>query len=211
MWSRRRFMVSLVAVFLVAVFALGFFIVDRRIRPTLLKMAEARARQIATQAINEAINGKVAINIKYEDLIAFRTDARGKVVLLQLNTGEINRISSEVTVRVQDLLRQVFQERIRIPLGQALGSQILAGLGPRLTIHVQPVGTVQSVILSKFEQAGINQTRHRVYMEVTAVVRIVVPLVSSDVTVRSEVPITEAVYMGEVPGVYFGIEEKGGS
>lgn len=186
---------------------LGFIMVDQRLRPTLLQIAEAKARVLATEAINEAVSQKVAGSIKWENLYALTPDSRGKVVMIQPNTAEIDRLTSDVAMHIQRALKEIDQTKIRIPLGQVFGSQILANVGPRITISVVPLGTVKTKITSKFEEAGINQIRHKIYLNVTAHIKIVVPLVSSDIEVTNEVPITEVIVMGEVPQVYFGIQK----
>ena len=158
---------------------------------------------MATTSINQAIREKVAKNIRYEDLISVKVDNRGRVVLMQPNTGEINRLASDATITVQQLMKNT-KDKIYLPLGQLLGSQLLAGRGPDIPIVIVPVGTVESRVYDVFEEAGINQTRHKIYLEVKTMVRIVVPLLRSIVEIRSEVPLTEAIIMGEVPQVYFG-------
>ncbi len=64
------------------------------------------------------------------------------------------------------------------------------------------MGTVQVQVVDKFEQAGINQTRHMVYLVATTQIRIVVPLVSKSVSVNTQVPVAEYVVVGEVPSTY---------
>ncbi|HHU52364.1 MAG TPA: sporulation protein YunB [Firmicutes bacterium] len=187
-----------------ALVAIGFYYADVRLRPTLKGMAEARARVVATNSINRAIREQVVANIHYEDLIFVKVDNRGRVVLMQPNTGEINRLASDATITVQELLKQISREKIGIPLGQLFGAQLLAGLGPDLPVRIVPVGTVESRVFDLFEEAGINQTRHKIYLEVKTKVRVLVPLLLSNVEVKVEVPLTEAVIMGEVPQVYFG-------
>ena len=43
---------------------------------------------------------------------------------------------------------------------------MLAGRGPDIPIVIVPVGTVESRVYDVFEQAGINQTRHKIYLEI---------------------------------------------
>lgn len=202
--SRGRRPKSVIIVLgLIVLSVLAFMVVDRRLRPTLLQIAEMRAQVLATRAINQAISEKVAGGIRYEDLFSIKTDSRGKVVMLQQNTAEVNRLASQATMAVQETLHQIGKERIDIPVGQILGSQLLATYGPIISVMVVPVGTVTTRVLDRFEQEGINQTRHRIYLEITGQIRIVVPLITSNVTVVSEVPITDATVLGEVPQVYF--------
>lgn len=184
--------------------AAAYIFVDLRVRPTLYKIAKAKALQMATRAINEAIQNKIAMNLRYEDLIAVKVDNRGRVVLIQPNTGEINRLASKATIEVQQELRAIQRDRAYIPLGQVLGSHLLGGAGPMIPVSIIPLGTVTSRVYDTFEQAGINQTRHKIHLEIKAIVKMIVPLKTANVVVRTEVPLTEAIIMGEVPQVYFG-------
>jgi sporulation protein YunB len=186
----------------------GFYFVDFRIRPTLRFLAEAKAKLIATQAINEAIRSNICPDIQYENLIHIQLTTAGKVAFIQPNTGEINRISSEATLAVQKRLGSLPKFSVKIPLSQVMGSKIMAGFGPDITVKVLPIGFVESTINDRFDQAGINQVRHRINLTVKAVMKMVVPLVDQEVEVSTNVPLTEAVIVGEVPNVY--VENGGG-
>lgn len=186
--------------FLIAVLVLT--IIEHNLKPTILALAEARARQIATEAINDAINKRVVTNIEYRDLVYVRTDNLGRIAMMQPNTIKINKIASETTLEVQQTLQKLKGESFQIPLGQTLGSQLLASYGPRINVAIMPVGTVQVKVVDKFEEAGINQTRHMLYLQVESVVQIVVPLVSANVNVQTLVPIAENIIVGPVPNSY---------
>ncbi|MGE5557887.1 MAG: sporulation protein YunB [Bacillota bacterium] len=193
------------ALFLIACVFFGsvlFLYTDKRLKPTLNIIAAAQAERVATQAVNTAIKEKVVPDIRYEDLIFIKTDNRGKVVLMQPNTGEINRLSSLATLEVQKILSQAPTVKVLVPLGQITGNRLLANLGPSIPLFFQPLGVVDTKVQDKFEQAGINQTRHKIYLEITCRVRVIIPLFGSQMTVKSLVPVSEAIIMGEVPQVY---------
>lgn len=179
-----------------------FYVTESHLKPTLLAIAEARATAIATTTINNVINEQISKGTDNQNLLSVKVDDRGRVVLMQPNTVEFNRLASHVTIQVQESLRQISEEKIRIPFGQVLGSQILASYGPKITVTVIPIGTVQVKVIDTFEQAGINQTKHMIYIVANTQVRIVVPLVSKSVEVVTRVPISEYVVMGEVPNTY---------
>ncbi len=164
---------------------------------------------MATTAVNTALSETSALEIKYEDLMDWKTDSQGNIVAVQPNTGEINRIAASTTTRVQAALRDIKNVRISVPIGQVFGSAILANLGPWLTVSVVPIGVVSTSVTDQFETAGINQLRHRVYLEIEASVKILVPLVSSNLTVRTSMPIAESIILGDVPQFYVHMGEPG--
>jgi sporulation protein YunB len=175
---------------------------ETHLKPTLLAIAETKATFIATQSINQVISDRVNLNIDPQTLMNVTLDSRGRVVLIQPNTMEFNKIAADTTIKVQDKLKEISEEQINIPMGQIFGSQLLASMGPNITVTVIPVGTVQVKVIDKFEQAGINQTRHMIYLIATTQIRIVVPLVSKSISVDTQMPIAEYVVVGDVPNTY---------
>jgi len=198
----RNGLFKLTMVFLLIVALYAFWTVENNLKPTLLALAEAKATIIATQAINDVITKKVSQTIDPQSLVTVRVDSRGRVVLIQPNTMEFNRLAAETTMEVQNTLQKITEEKVYIPIGQVLGSQLLASLGPKITVTIMPIGTVQVKVIDKFEQAGINQTRHMIFLAVTTQIRIIVPMVGKTVSVNTQVPIAEYVVVGEVPNTY---------
>lgn len=204
--KKRKFpyVTSIIVAFILIFFYLLWF-VELHLKPTLMTIAETRATLIATQSINKVINEKVSNKIDPQTLIIVKVDNQGRVVLIQPNTMEINKLAAEATIQVQEVLERLSEEKIKIPIGQVLGSQFLASMGPPVTVTIIPMGTVQVKVVDKFEQAGINQTKHMVYLIATTQVKIVVPLVSKSVSVDTQVPVAEYVVVGEVPSTYVQI------
>ena len=187
------------------IFFLGIFIfweIETNLKPTLMAIAETKATVIATQSINNVIHNKISSMIEPKSLVNVTLDGKGKVALIQPNTMEFNRLASDTTIKVQDALKEIPNQQISIPMGQIFGSQLLATWGPPIVVSVVPMGTVEVKVEDKFEQAGINQTRHMVSLLVTAQIRIVVPLVSKVTSVNTKVPIAEYIIIGEVPNTY---------
>lgn len=202
--GKRRRMPSIVLVsILLCIIIIGtFWMMEIHLKPTLLAIAETKATFIATQSINQVISDRVNLNIDPQTLMNVTLDSRGRVVLIQPNTMEFNKIAADTTIKVQDKLKEISEEQINIPMGQIFGSQLLASMGPNITVTVIPVGTVQVKVIDKFEQAGINQTRHMIYLIATTQIRIVVPLVSKSISVDTQMPIAEYVVVGDVPNTY---------
>ncbi|BBB92853.1 MAG TPA: sporulation protein YunB [Methylomusa anaerophila] len=195
-------LIPLIIILISGILVFFFWRAETHLKPTLMAIAETRATLIATQSINDVINDKVSVSIDPKTLVNVSVDEHGRVVLIQPNTMEFNKLAADTTIKVQESLKNIAEEKIRIPIGQVLGSQLLASMGPKITVTIIPIGTVQVKVVDKFEQAGINQTRHMVYLLATTEIRIVVPLVSKSVSVNTQVPIAEYVVVGEVPNTY---------
>lgn len=85
----------------------------------------------------------------------------------------------------------------------------MTGRGPAVVIKFEPVGSVTTDIKAEFEDAGINQTRHKIYLILNASVRILLGNASQTVEISSQVLISDTVIVGEVPeGYYQGAHDE---
>lgn len=201
MFKRRRPYRKIAAICLVLFLIMGVFIfLDRRVRPTLFSIAEVEVTQMAIEAINKTVQEEVTQNdINYQDFITVHRDYNGRVALMQANTVRINQLAADITLDVQDELRALEGKKVSVPLGQILGSYILSGIGPRVNIRIHPMGTVHVDVVDKFEHAGINQTRHKIYFNFDTMVRVVIPIYSGEVEVATKVLVAESIIVGDVP------------
>ena len=204
---RTSYIVPIIFMVAVSLLALILLLIDRGLKPTILAMSEAQVRNITVKAMNNAVKKALNSNIKYTDLINIMPDRNGKISLLQANTIRMNALGSETSSIAQEEIRMMGQEGIYIPLGAIFDSKILAGLGPRIKVTIIPVGSITTDFATEFENAGINQTRHKIYMIMEANVRIVIPLGSETAYIRTRVPVTETIIVGDVPDYYINLED----
>ena len=196
----------LLAMGLIALAAAGFS-VERNLKPIILNTAESRVRSVALDAVNAAIAMNLS-DVHYEDLVTVEKDAEGRVVLLQANTINMNRISTQTALTAQQYIADIGQQPIRINAGSATGNALLAGRGPEILVNVIPVGAVSTEFITEFQSTGINQTRHKVYIRIRAMMRIVIPNGAKEVEVLSQLPVAETVIVGSVPNSYVNVESK---
>lgn len=196
----------LIIVFTIVLGIYVYNIINKNVRPTILAMCEIQAKKIATQAINDAVKSKINKDVKYRDLIFVKHDDKGKVTMMQANTGLMNSIASDVALEVQEKIRQIPGGTIEIPLGNILNSQLIPG--PRMKLDIEPQGSVIVDFGTEFVESGINQTIHRVYLTIITDVNIIFPLASDTVTIDTNIPIAETVIVGDVPESYITVPDE---
>ncbi|WP_243119924.1 sporulation protein YunB [Pelotomaculum propionicicum] len=199
---RRSGPVFFLILFGAVVFGL-IFLLDMTLRHTFFNIAEAKAVQLATESFQKALQREVADeNLQYQDFIVIQKDNQGHIVLMQADTVKVNRFSANTTLAVQKALEELRWQSLSIPAGQILGIPFLAHLGPQIKYHIMPVGTVRVNVVDKFESAGINQTKHTIYLNFDTNIRIVVPLKSGETIVANQVPLAESIIVGSVPSTF---------
>ena len=192
----KIFLLLLSGVFL-CVFVFGLLI-----NPVLIGTIEMKTKSVSTKAINAAVGSVVKNGIVYEDLVNIVTDELGNISMIQANALEINNLSKELAQTTERMIDDFGELGVGIPLGSFSGIPILAGVGPSVNLKITPIGAVNCKFISKFEHAGINQTIHRIYININANVGIVMPLYTKKFVSTQEVLISESIIVGSVPEVY---------
>lgn len=201
----RRILVAFLVVAVMAAGLVSFALAN--LNPVVISMAEARSRQLAVEAINQAVAEVMKASVSYSDLIQVSTDSNGRVTMIRANTLLMNELASRTALTVQRNLAALEDEGVSLPLGSAFGVKLLSGSGPRILVGVVPVGSVTTRFVTAFESAGINQTRHEISLEASTQMRIVIPTGASTVSVSSVVPVAEAIIVGEVPSSYVNVPD----
>ena len=196
-------MVFLTILVLFGLLVQTFFYIERQLEPILMQIAKARVKQIATKAVNDAISKKIAQNTNFKDLIEFEMDQQGKVQAALFNYGEFARIVGETTARVEDTLSHLDKIVEPIKLGAAFDSEIFADMGPTIPITIIPIGHVEVIPKTTYQNAGINVVVMTVVIQIKAEVEVVIPFSQEPYVIASEVPIAQTQIFGDVPQFYY--------
>ena len=90
--------------------------------------------------------------------------------------------------------------------GSFTGFKLLSGKGPGVPIRISSIGNVETDLRSEFTSQGINQTLHRVYLQVECQVSILTPYDDITEKIKNQVLIAENVIVGKIPNTYYNIE-----
>lgn len=207
MFKRRRKKKTVFSIVFINIIIVGIIIsADLALRDAFFDIAEVRAIQLATEAANKALQQEVANeNLQYQDFILIHKDSDGRIVLMQANTIRVNKFAADTTLAVQKALEDLSWQSFGIPVGQVLGIPFLANLGPRIKYNILPVGAVRVNVVDTFESAGINQTRHSIYLNFDTNVRIVIPSKGGVAVVGMQVPLVDSIIVGNVPSTFVSV------
>jgi sporulation protein YunB len=182
--------------------------IEKHLRPPLMKVAQLRIKQVATQAINKATTNEVVNNADFEKLIDWKMNSNGKVSGFMLNYAEHTKIRSETIKTVQATLDELKEIPEHIPVGNALGSALISTYGPRIPVKFEPVGAVKVDLNTRQTNAGINMILIEVYIHIVSEVAIIVPFETDPQIVETEIPISYLLVVGDVPMYYYDNEGK---
>lgn len=182
----------------------GFFrLMSSQFRPLVETMAVSKATNLISAAVSGAVDDCLsAQGLGYSDFIAQTTDGTGRIVALTGKPAEGSRFRRQVTESLVDRLENIPPEELGIPLGNLTGRLLLSGVGPSVRVSIRSIGDVTAVYDNAFTAAGVNQTLHSIYLDVTATVYLFVPGEILPVTVTDRVCVAQTVIVGEVPDTF---------
>lgn len=81
----------------------------------------------------------------------------------------------------------------------------MSGKGPGVPIRISTIGNVETDLRSEFTSQGINQTLHRVYLQIVCEVNILTPYNTINERITNQVLIAENVVVGRIPSTYYNL------
>lgn len=186
--------------------------------------ATSQTAQIASSVIynailetkTEDINNVITIdnttgfaNINTDKILIKRAETARKILKnIQLaEEGDIQKIQLMTDIEI-DIEKTKDQKGISfsVPLGKVTDNALLGNLGPRIPIHFNAIGHLESDILTDFQQVGINNVYIEISMIVKVTMQVIIPFATEKVQVEEKIPIALGVIKGDVPQFY----NKGG-
>jgi len=181
-------------------------VLERRVTPQVQALAEIAARQQASQAIAEAVERVLTEEgVTYERLASY--EEQNGVKSIQTNAVEINLLRLKINRAVEEAVRRR-RGKLSLPLGALLGSQLFSGTGPSINVRLAMTGDAVSDIRSDISGAGVNQTMHRILMDLRVTLAVILPGGARQTEVALTICLAETVIVGNVPNGIGVITQK---
>lgn len=195
--------VKWIAILVIAVTTAYYIIMS--INPIFEGLCMSKSHEIATNITNIE-SSRVLDNIKYSDIVKIEKDNTGKITLINNDVVKMNKIASDIAIGIQTSLKNIQDDSIYIPSGSLTGNKYLAGSGPKIKIKVISAGKIVTDFKTEFINTGINQTMHRIYINLECTVNILTPFNKLSQKVINQVLLVETVIVGEIPESYYNLE-----
>lgn len=217
-WKRR--LIAGVAVILIVLLALSLAlsIVERNIEPVLTAYAESRVKQVAADAVREALKEQIVSQKEFEDLIQFVRNEEGEVQGVVIDQHKQAQLHEDTITHIQKYLQDGMYRRMQeqdldkmeIYLGQAFKSRIFADRGPRIPVTLVPSGAVKVDLNPTMEAAGINNVLVNLMLNIKLDISVVVPFPTDPITVSTHYPLATALVVGDTPEWYWNTSGSAG-
>lgn len=125
--------------------------------------------------------------------------------MISANIFVIDDIVSDIALAVEEGIKNSESQEVKIALGNFTGIKMLSGSGPNIKLKIASTGKVNTEIKSEFISKGINQTIHRVYLQIDCIVSILTPFEIMEENVSNQVILMENVIIGQIPSTYYNL------
>ena len=175
---------------------------EMELAPVMRSLTENEAKRTAANAIHNMVQEELQSGqINYNDLVNIERSSAGQILAITTNMSEINLLKSKISTAINQKLGQDHIE-VGVPIGTLTGNDLLHGRGPQVPLMVTLAGNVDTDFKSSFESAGINQTRHQIYLEIHTSIYSFIPGIDTTTDITTNIEIAETVIVGEVPELY---------
>ena len=193
---------------IITIFILVIFMnitIIKAINPVFNKLCEDKAKAKATLICNRETS-EVIKNYNYSDFVIVHMDKNQNIKMLEANMVNINKVISDIAEKIQNEVNNQKGEDIYISAGSFTGINLFSGRGPNIPIRIIPVGNIKTEFKSEFIEKGVNQTLHRLYLEIYCEVSILTPFNTIDETINNQFIIAENIIVGNIPTTYYNLE-----
>ena len=198
---KRKIARKLVALGLILVGLL--FLVDLQVRPIIEKTAMYQSKILASRMITRSVSEVLSEEYyDYASLVEVIYNDSQQVSSVKSNMIAINRLKNEVTTALDSELLKMSEYDLGISLGTISGFHMFYQQGPVIPVKVAPDGFVETTLISEFSNAGINQTLHRIILNITLDISAIIPGYTTSAELSSNFIVAETVIVGDIPDAY---------
>ena len=184
--------------------AISFFLF--RFIPVFEEKAKCAAKNKANVILNSAVSEAFA-EVNTDKFIKIATDSDNSVTSINTDTGELNRIKTQIYDSIKKYSIDSDNATVYIPVGSLTNNPMLQGLGHKIPVKIHFDTTLQLDFSDSLKDAGINQVYYEVSVIATANFDVVSAIMISETSVTTKIPIVQTLIAGTVPSSYgYGYE-----
>lgn len=200
--GRTPFWPSLVLGLAMAFLLIHWF--DIALRPQLIAFSESQLQNRLTRIANDAVSQALTDQeLSYGGLVNLQTTET--LSTFETDTMALNRLRVSILENIIAQVENFDSNSFGVPVGVLTGIDLLSALGPKLPVRVVSVTSADGQYRNEFTSAGINQTLHRIMLDVTLNAKLLLPGGIVEVVVSAPVCIAETVIVGQIPQTYLNL------
>lgn len=186
--------------------------------PILLNFAKNQSTKIATTIIN--ISLKEIFDNNLTEIMKIRSDKEGNVLGIDFDNKNVNKLNYQIINNILLSIKSFEKGELdnlnvkyldehdliyKVPMGVIYNIPVLVDISAKIPIKTSLLSNVESSILTKVKEYGINNSLIEIYVKVTLNVQVILPFSSEVVQISKEIPVDSKVVQGKIPQYYGGL------
>lgn len=172
-----------------------------KLQPSFIEYAKVYSNNVANEVVNSAIDD-VFVKEEYQSLAKIMENSSENIKAIETDTAKVNRLKSSIIQSIQKNIDSHKSDTVYVPLGSCSNLYFLAGLGPKVPIRIYPVSIVNADFKESFDSVGINQVKHKLYLDVSMNMSFMGILFAQTDTIETSVLLNETIIVGDTPTYY---------
>lgn len=177
------------------------WLIFTKLQPSFIEYAKVYSNNIANEVVNSAVDD-VFVKEEYQSLAKIMENSSENIKAIETDTAKVNRLKSAIIQSMQKNIDSHKSDTVYVPLGSCSNLYFLAGLGPKVPIRIYPVSIVNADFKESFDSVGINQVKHKLYLDVSIKMSFVGMMFAQSDTVETSVLLNETIIVGDTPTYY---------
>lgn len=196
---KRKLILLSFTIFLILFLILLYLV--KIVNPIIYSYGEANIQKLLVKSSNNAI-AEVINSLAYDDFVKISYASNGDILAIKAETIKINQVSNSLAKATQDEIDKASKLGLNISIGTCSGIGFLSGKGGKINLSIEPIGSASCNFYTSFEEAGINQTNHKIYVEIETEASLILPFGFEKIRQSSNYLLAECVIIGKIPNIY---------
>lgn len=208
MRRRRKIRTALRCISLLIVLALLLTcIISKLASNTVINNIEAATNNMFIDITNQAMKIVLSqVKFNYNDLANITHDNNGNVIAVTCNTIKLIEIKTLFDRTIQNIIKNNPKIKFNISVGGFLWGDLFSGRGPKIPFELSFDCATKTEFKSEFENMGINQTLHKIILDLSANIDAIVHLDTKRSNIKTSYVLAETIIVGNVPSNYTTID-----
>ncbi len=200
MKKRRKRTLIKIFIFICCVIILSFslYISSEKV---LEEIAVKKYSSVISTASYRAIDSVMENDYDYKSLVKTQQNNDGDIIMLMTDSYVVNKLATEIANTAFKILKEECENGLDVPLGAFSGIRMLSGFGVPINMKLLTVSNVKCEISSRFENLGINQTRHLMYINIISDVAIITKISTKTASDNISILAYDNLLVGKIPSV----------
>lgn len=201
----------LIIAFLISIVLI--IILSKKAMPIIINYASVESKKISIEVLRNTGIKEVNKYLDDKELFDIVKNNNNEIESIDINAKVINETMSIISKNVVKSLNKIENENsnnyffknkenkmiYEVPFGIVFNNAFLSNIGPKIPVEIKYVGNVGLDVKTRVKAYGMNSALIEVFVYVEVTQRSILPFLSKDVKLKSEVPIVIKVVKGSTP------------